>query len=131
METTENRCEQRGALVQQGVYHSVSRCRGSKRIDRNTIEIEIKSSWGATETSFLWKLRQLKADVYPGIKAYTHAQRRHIPRNSSYFSNVQISTKFTRHIKKHENMAQCKKQNKSPDTNPKEIQISQLPRKEF
>lgn len=61
------------------------------------------------------------------MKAYTHAQRRYVP-GSSYFSNAQISTKFTGYINKQKNVANSKKPR---ETNPKAMRKSDVPNKEF
>ena len=47
------------------------------------------------------------------------------------FSNAKFPAKITRHRNKQENMAQSKDQNKIPDTDPKEMQIYELPDKEY
>lgn len=47
------------------------------------------------------------------------------------FSNAKFPTKITRHRNKQENMAQSKDQNKIPETDPKEMQIYELPDKEY
>ena len=104
-----NRSEHRGALEQQGVYSSVDRCRRSKTVQPGIKQKLEQEAPEKKETSLLGKLRQLKADIYLGIKAYTHAQRRYVP-GSHYFSNAQISTKFTRYINKQKNVAKSKKQ---------------------
>ena len=47
------------------------------------------------------------------------------------FSNAQFSTNITKHTKKQGYMAQPEYQNESPETNPEEIEINELPDKEL
>ena len=48
-----------------------------------------------------------------------------------FFQMPNFQQKIIRHINKQENMAQPKDQNKIPATDPKEMQIHELPDKEY
>lgn len=51
-------------------------------------------------------------------------------RGSSFFLMCEFQQKTRRHSKKGGNMAQPKEQNKSPETDPEEMEVHELPDKE-